>query len=120
MAGRFDGVTDAQWELFYEAFPDSEKHRLGPGMPRAPLRSCLNSLLYLLFTGSRWCDLPKGSQWASKSSAHRAVKRWGNNGTMILLFQRLLHVADAQQLIDWTAGSVDGSFSPRKGGRTRS
>ena len=119
MAGRFEGITDTQWELFLDAFPESEKTRRGRGMPRAPLRSCLNSLLYLLFTGSRWCDLPRGEQWASKSSAHRAVKRWADNGTLISLFQRLLHIADAQQLIDWTAGSVDGSFSPREGRRTR-
>lgn len=118
MAGRFEGVSDAQWELFYEVFPESEKRRLGPGMPRASLRTCLHSLLYILFTGSRWCDLPQGKQWASKSSAHRAVQRWGINGTLLLVFQRLLNIAEAKELIDWTAGSVDGSFSPRKRWRT--
>ena len=120
MAGRFDGLSNNQWELLSTVFPDEEKFSSGRGMPRVPLRKALNSLLYILFTGSRWCDLPRGSQWASKSSSHRAVKRWGENGILLLVFQKLLSVADASDLINWTSGSVDGSFSPWERRRKRS
>ncbi|MGX9728960.1 MAG: transposase [Candidatus Electronema sp. VV] len=44
--------------------------------PAAPSRNILNSLLYILIVGCRWCDLPRGPQWASKSSSHRRLKSW--------------------------------------------
>jgi len=36
---------------------------------------------YILFTGCRWCDLPKGPQRASGSSGHRWLQRWDIDGT---------------------------------------
>ena len=51
-------------------------------MPPVPFRYVLNSLLYILITGCRWCDLPSGKIWASKSSATNSVrpmlKAWTN------------------------------------------
>ena len=51
-------------------------------MPSVPFRYVLNSLLYILITGCRWCDLPRGEIWASKSSATNPVrpmqKAWTN------------------------------------------
>ena len=43
-------------------------------MPHTPFRYVLNSLLYILITGCRWCDLPQGNIWASKSSATNSVR----------------------------------------------
>ena len=43
MAGRFEGLTDAKWELFRNIFPSEE--RRGRGRPAAPSRNILNSLL---------------------------------------------------------------------------
>ena len=59
-------------------------------MPHTPFRYVLNTLLYILITGCRWCDLPHGKQWASKSSAHRWLKRWQEDGTLALLQSRVL------------------------------
>lgn len=41
-----------------------------------------DSLLCILITGCRWCDLPRGPQWASKSSGHRRLKSWHDDGTL--------------------------------------
>ena len=38
-------------------------------MPHTPFRKIVNTLLYVLITGCRWCDLPCGPQWESKSAA---------------------------------------------------
>ena len=35
-------------------------------MPHSPFRYVLNTLLYVLITGCRWCDVPKGKIWASQ------------------------------------------------------
>jgi transposase len=66
MAGRFEGLSDAEWKLFEDIYPGKE--RKGRGMPVVHQREILNSLLFIFISGSRWCDLPRGPQWASKRS----------------------------------------------------
>ena len=68
MAGRFEGLSDVEWQLFTDIFPP-EPIRRGRGMPHPPFRRVVNTLLYVLITGCRWCDLPRGPPWASKSAA---------------------------------------------------
>jgi len=116
MPGRFEGLTDEQWALFESIFPEQKPTR---GYPKTPPRKVLNALLYILITGCRWCDLPKGEQWASKSAGHRWLKRWGEDGTLELVKERILGIAELRDMIDWESGAVDGSFSPweRRGAR---
>ena len=71
MTGRFEGVSDLEWRLFEDVFPPAPPKR-GRGMPHAPFRKLWNTLLYVLITGCRWCAVPRGPQWASKS----ATQRW--------------------------------------------
>lgn len=111
MAGRFEGLSDLEWRLFEDIFPPEPEKR-ERGMPHAPFRHLLNTLLYILITGCRWCDAPKGEQWASKSSAHRWLKRWESDGTLENLQARILGIAEERGLINWSYGAVDGSFSP--------
>ena len=115
VAGRFEGLSDLEWKLFKDIFPTSDSR--GRGMPPVPFRYVLNSLLYILITGCRWCDLPRGEIWASKSSAHRWLKRWQKDGTFEHLQSRILAIADSNGLINWNYGAIDGSFSPWQGRR---
>ena len=62
MAGRFEGLSDLEWKLFEDIFPTFESRLRG--MPPVPFRYVFNSLLYILITGCRWCDLPRGDRWA--------------------------------------------------------
>src|ERR671928_812825 len=89
MAGRFDGVSDLEWRLFEDVFPPAPPKR-GRGMPHAPFRKVLNTLLYVLITGCRWCDVPQGPQWASKSATHRWLRRWQTDGTLAAMQARIL------------------------------
>jgi len=113
MAGRFEGLTDLEWRLFEDLFPKKPEKR-GRGMPHASFRHVLNTLLYILITGCRWCDVPIGRIWASKSSSHRWLKRWQSDGTLENLQARILGIAQEQGLINWSYGAIDGSFSPWK------
>lgn len=115
MAGRFEGLSDLEWKLFEDLFPKPEQR--GRGMPHAPYRHLINTLMYILITGCRWCDVPRERQWASKSSAHRWLKRWNQDGTLALLQERIINIAQEQGLIRWEYGAVDGSFSPWQRGR---
>ena len=89
MAGRFEGLSDLEWKLFEDIFPQ-ETGKRRRGMPHAPYRHVLNSLLYMLRTGCRWCDLPRGKIWPSKSASHRWLKRWREDGTFEHLQGRIL------------------------------
>ena len=44
MAGRFEGLSDLEWKLFKDIFPETPKKR-SRGMPPVPFRYVLNSLL---------------------------------------------------------------------------
>jgi transposase len=111
MAGTFEGLSDLEWKLFADLFPPEPTKR-GRGMPHTPFRKVVNTLLYVLITGCRWCDLPRGPQWASKSAAHRWLQRWQADGTLAAMRARLLGIAEEHGIIQWQYGAVDGSFSP--------
>ena len=113
MAGRFEGLSDLEWKLFEDALPKAGEKR-ERGMPHAPFRYILNTLMYILITGCRWCDVPQGENWAAKSSAHRWLMRWQADGTLKILQARILGMASEKGLINWSYGAVDGSFSPWK------
>ena len=116
MAGRFEGLSDLEWRLFKDIFPPAPQKR-GRGMPHAPFRKVLNTLLYVLITGCRWCDVPRGPQWVSKSATHRWLKRWQSDGTLAAIQARILGVAEERGMICWAYGAVDGAFSPWQGWR---
>ena len=85
-------------------------------MPHAPFRQILHTLLYILITGCRWCDVPRGPQWASKSATHRWLQRWQADGTLAAMQSRILGIAEERGMIHWDYGAVDGAFAPGKGG----
>jgi transposase len=114
MAGRFEGLSDLEWRLFEDVFPPAPQKR-GRGMPHVPFRKILNTLLYVLITGCRWCDVPRGPQWASKSATHRWLQRWQADGTLAVMQARILGVAEERGMIRWEYGAVDGAFSPWQG-----
>lgn len=114
MAGRFEGLTDEQWNMIDPLIPE-EPYVFG--RPHPNRRKLLNTILYVLITGCRWCDVPIGTQWAKRSTAHKYLGIWQIEGKWHRLKCALLEIAELQSLIDWSRGSVDGSFSPWKRGR---
>src|SRR5262245_27845929 len=85
-------------------------------MPHASFRKVLHTLLYVLITGRRWCDVPHGPQWGSKSATHRWLRRWQFDSTLAARQARILGIAEARGVMRWDYSAVDGAFSPGKGG----
>ena len=112
MAGRFDGLSDEQWKFFKDLIPGKE-HKVGRSL--ASGRTILNTILFVLFTGCRWCDVPKGESFAKRSTAHDRLGEWSRNGVLEKIKRRFLELAQLHGAINWERGSVDGSFSPREG-----
>jgi transposase len=115
VAGRFEGVSDLAWQLFTALFPLPVTR--GRGMPPTPFRKVGNTLLDVLRTGCRWCDLPRGAPWASKSAVQRWLQRWQYDGPLPAMQARRLGSAEERGLIQWQYGAVDGAFSPGQGRR---
>ncbi len=111
MPGRFEGLSDEMWFVLEKLLPAAPQKRR-KGMPHAPFRCVLNSIFYILITGSRWCDLPDDVQvFAHRSSSHRWLVRWSEDGTFEHLCDGMRAMADLSGQIDWSRASVDGSFS---------
>lgn len=115
MPGKFNGLSTQQWKLF-EAFMPAKPVKRGRGKPPAPFRKILNTILYVLITGCRWCDVPRGAKWGARSTAHRWLGIWQQDGTYRKLKAMILGAAELAGLIDWSNASGDGSYAPGKGG----
>jgi transposase len=111
MAGRFEGLSDEQWSIFSDIVP-RRTNKLG----RAPssAREVLNTILYVLITGCRWCDIPIGEQWGKRSTAHDRLITWQQDGTFEKIKRHVLALAELIHGIDWERGSIDGFFSLRQ------
>lgn len=114
MSGRFNGLTDNQWKLLEPLLPRFSQKR-PRGKPHTPWRKICNSVLWILTTGSRWCDLPVGSIWGSRSATHRWLGKWQEDGTLDRLLSALRECANIAGMIKWERLAVDGFFFQRKG-----
>lgn len=83
----FQPLTDLQWQLLEPLFPKPLKR--GRGKPHASWRALLNSILFVLLTKSKWCALPKNSEFASKSASHRWFFRWEKSGLLKQILEAL-------------------------------
>lgn len=111
---RFKGLTDNQWRLIEGFFHEPLKRK--KGKPHTPWRYVVNTILWILITGARWCDVPKGKQWASRSASHRWLGLWKESGLLEHLLLGLHDMAHIAKKIDLERLSVDGFFSAGKGG----
>ena len=112
MSGRFTGLSDVQWDIFGNLLPRQAKR---VGRPNPDFQKVLNTILYVEITGCRWCDVPVGTQWAKRSTAHQWLGHFQKSGTWERVKNSILSMADLARLINWNQGAIDGSFSPRKG-----
>jgi transposase len=113
MAGKFEGLTDKQWEKLEPFFPKIEKKR-GCAHKHASWRSLLNTILWVLITGARWCDVPKRENFASKSTSHRWLGKWQENGTLQRAWEIILKDADIRQMLSLERLAADGFFFSRQ------
>ena len=107
-------VTDEQWELLRPLLPPLSR---GRGRPRAKDRDTLDGILYVLRTGCRWQDMPRG--YGSPVTCWRRLERWQADGTWEHIWRRLLGTLDSQGKLCWSRAFLDGTFVPAKRGAKR-
>ncbi len=106
-------LQEEQWELIAPLLPKHKRR----GRPRAEDRRTLNGILWVLRSGARWKDLPP--KYGSRSTCHRRLQEWQDQGVWEGIRLKFLSTLDAQAKLDWNQAFLDGSFVPgKKGART--
>lgn len=106
-------LTDEQWALIADLFPDEP---VGPkgGRPRISSRACFEGILWVLRSGARWKDLP--SRFPSYATCWRRFADWSCEEVWDDALRRLLDALERNGKIDWTEGFADGTFASAKKG----
>jgi transposase len=81
-----------------------------------PHRLCLQGILFVLYTGIGWEDLPQELGFGSGMTCWRRLKRWTEAGVFDRLHQLLLAQLNAAGRIDWSRAAMDGSHIDAKWG----
>jgi len=110
-------LSDAQWFLIADLFPEKEMTRAG-GRPPIAARPCLEGILWVLRSGARWKDLPR--EFPSYVTCWRRFHAWSQSGLWRRAWGRLVIQLDDLGQIDWRVLLADGSFSRAKKGALRS
>jgi transposase len=106
-------LDDEQWALIADLFVDPAPDPRG-GRPRADARRCLEGILWVLRSGSRWKDLPRC--FPSYVTCWRRFVDWSGEGIWDKAWRRLVKRLDRQGAVDWEEGFADGTFASAKKG----
>jgi transposase len=99
------GLTDEQWELIADLFPQLAK----TGRPPTDRRQIVDAILWILRTGAPWRDLPE-DDFGSWETVYGLFNAWNGDGTLDKVLQRLqANAIDAGNLDDqlWC---IDGTI----------
>ena len=106
-------LTDEQWRLISDLFPDKPRSPQGGRPPQCP-RLCFEAIVWLLRSGARWKDIP--SHLPSPSTCWRRFKEWTESGIWTKAWRRLLGKLRRDGQVDFSETIADGTFSPAKKG----
>ena len=107
--------TEEQWQAIKKELPEAEPKPQG-GRPRADDRQCFEGILWIVWTGAPWSELPE--RYGKPSTVHRRLCQWAQSGVLLNLWRAFLSQLDEQGMIRWNQCFVDGTFVPAKKGRS--
>ena len=108
-------VTDKQWKLIEAQLPKRKPDKRG-GRPPLSDRQCFEGILWILWTGAPWSELPE--RYGSKSAVHRRLSEWAESGVLLNLWRAFLDQLNDSRKIRWNECFVDGMFVVAKKGAT--
>lgn len=106
-------LSEAQWDKVRDHLPKPPARPKG-GRPRVEDRRCFEGILWVLWTGAPWSELPP--RYGSATTCWRRLKTWEELGVLLELWRAFLAELNDQQKIRWNECFVDGSFAPAKKG----
>jgi transposase len=106
-------LTQQPWEAIRVHLPAPKISPRG-GRPRVDDRRCFEGILWILWTGAQWSELPR--RYGSPSTCWRRLKQWEKTGVLLQLWRAFLALLNDQEKIRWDECFADGSFIPAKQG----
>lgn len=110
-------LSDAKWAKIEPLLPKLPRHPRG-GRPWADNRAVLEGILWILYSGARWKDLP--DTYPSASTCWRRLKLWEEQDVWLTIWRTFLGTLDERGQLRWSETFMDGSFFPAKKGGWRS
>lgn len=109
----FQGLSENEFKLLE---PTMEKwvNRNRMGRKVHPWRPIINSIFWILTTGAPWGSLPKGKNFAPRSTAHRWLGRMEKEGILEEVLSKLIDIGEMIGEVDPERLSIDGFFFSRK------
>lgn len=110
-------LSNEQRQKIKEQLPAQQKKPQG-GRPAADDRRCFEGILWILWTGAQWSELPR--RYGPKSTVHDRLQRWTREGTLEKVWHAFLAQLQDREQIWWDECFVDGTFVPAKKGGPKS
>ncbi len=95
---------------------DPPRRLRNAGRKRYPARACLEGVLYLLYTGLRYVDLPRELGFPSGETCRRRLHEWIERGVWPQALSVLVSELDQKGRLDWSRVVVDASIVDAKKG----
>ena len=109
-------LTDAQWREVQGYLPP-KPHKRGRGKPPVADRKCLEGILWILWTGCPWSELPK--RYGSYVTCWRRLKKWEEAGVWERIWRGTLTKLHDKKKLKLDEVMLDGSFAAAKKGDLR-
>jgi transposase len=109
-------IEDALWEQLEPLLQDPPRRLRNTGRKRYPARCCLEGVLYLLYTGMRYVDLPRELGFPSGETCRRRLHEWIDRGAWEQALALLVGELDEKERLDWSRVVVDASIIDAKKG----
>lgn len=97
-------ISDSQWELIEDLFPEPAS----TGRPPAEPRKMVNGIFWRLRTGAPWRDVPE--EFGSWMTVYKHFDRWNSDGTLDTIKHTLLSQIVDEAGIDEDLWCVDGTI----------
>lgn len=97
---------------------DPPRRERNAGRKRYPPRVCFEAVLFLLYTGVRYVDLPRELGFPSGETVRRRLHEWIERGVWEQALSRTVAALDQAGKLDWSRVVVDASLVNAKRGAT--
>lgn len=114
----FYRIEEQLWQRLEPLLADPPRRRHHPGRKRHSPRVCLEGVLYLLYTGMRYVDLPRELGFPSGETCRRRLHEWIDRGVWPQVLALLVRELDRSRTLDWSRVVVDASLVDAKKGAT--
>jgi transposase len=114
-------VSDELWAKLSPLLADPPRRFRHPGRARYPARTCLEGILYVLYTDTPWLQVPyRELELPSGETCRRRLEEWQRRGLLAQALSLLQQELAGADKLDWSRVIVDASLVEAKKGAKRS